>query len=181
MNLEASAITSVSFYVATGPVEACDRCATGIRNVFIVNYRDGFRQKYGSECINKVLAVAPTLKTLFNTNAKRLKKYQDYQRILTGPVDQMPRGREYYNAGLYFIADSEGKDISFNSHWFFHPVVNVEKNAASDRRLPSVEEFAAKQAAEFKQRDQAKLASEIARLEAFLGKILRNLPKGTIL
>jgi hypothetical protein len=179
MNLESSAIKSVSFYIATGPVECCDRCSAGIRNVFAVSYRDGEIQKYGSECINKILGAEPTLRKLFNKNIKLLKLYKDYLAIFSGPINQMPRGREYFNSGLYFIGDSHGEDIFFNGHWFFHPLFDQDKNAIGPHYIvnDSPEEYANKQLAEYERRDKAKLVSEIARLEAFLAKILRAVKK----
>jgi hypothetical protein len=176
MNLESSAIRRVTFYVATGNVETCDRCSAGIRNVALVTYKDGDTQRYGSECINKILENAPDLRKLFNKNAKLLKKYQEYLTILSGPAEAMARGREYFNSGLFFVADSEGEDVAFNGHWFFHPLFDVEKNANGNRYVvsESPEAYAAKQIAEYKRYDEPKLIAEIARIELFLAKILRS-------
>ena len=151
------------------PTGTCDRCGTGIKNVFVVTYRDGSVQNYGSECINKILSNAPDMKSLFAKNAKLLKRYQDYLTILSGPAEAMPRGSEYYGSGLYFIADSEGKDISFG-HWFFHPIFDEEKNADHQRHVVKTEWIA--RCEKEIQRDLPKLKSEIARLESFLGRIL---------
>lgn len=126
-----SGIARVTQYTAS-PVECCDRCSAGIKNVFLVVYRDGFSAKYGSECIKKILDSAPDMRSLFNKNAKLLAVYQGYLRILSGPVEQMPRGSEYYGSGLYFVADASGKDIFFK-RWVFHPSFDAEKNAAGGR------------------------------------------------
>ncbi len=76
------------------------------------------------------------------------------------------------------------KDISFG-HWFFHPIFDVEKNnsrrdynQASHGITPAM--FAEKQLKEFETRDKAKMIAEIARLEAFLAKILRAAAKRSI-
>ena len=141
--LTTSTIRSVTQYTAS-PVATCDRCSAGIKYVFVVTYKDGETQRFGSECINKILAGRTDLISLFKKNAKKLKKYQDYRAILTGGVDDMPRGSEYFGSGLFFIADSEGKDIFLKTHWFFHPLMDLERNAAGDRYVSDPAEFAAK-------------------------------------
>ena len=151
------------------PTGTCDRCGTGIKNVFVVTYRDGSVQNYGSECINKILSNAPDMKSLFTKNAKLLKRYQDYLTVLSGPIEAMPRGSEYFGSGLYFIADSEGKDISLG-HWFFHPIFDEEKNADHQRHVVKAEWLA--RCEKEVQRDLPKLKAEIARLESFLGRVL---------
>jgi hypothetical protein len=140
--------------------------------VFTVTYCDGSVQDYGSECINKILANAPALKTLFSKNSKRLIKLQDYLAILSAPLSQAPRGQEYYGSGLYFIADSEGKCICFES-FFFHPTVDEKNETAPHYRVKSLVEHvqscdknvAAK---------LPKLQQEIQRIESFLGKIIQK-------
>ncbi len=174
MNLSSSAIRKVTCYTAT-PVQSCDRCATGIKYVFLVTYKDGETQKYGSECINKILNGKTNLLSLFKKNAKLLKRYKDYVNILSGPVEQMPYGSEYFNSGLYFIADSEGKDISFK-HWFFHPKMNTEKNASGGRYLEEPNKYMAKCLKDIDV-DVSKLNVEIVRIEEFLAKILRAAPQ----
>lgn len=175
MNLESSAIKSVSFYQAA-PVETCDRCGAGIKYVAIVTYRDGETQRYGSECINKILDNSPTLKSLFAKNAKLLKRYAAYMAILSGPVDAMPRGSEYFGSGLYFIGDGEGKDIMFK-RYCFHPIYDAEKNAngrnyvVTDAAKRLTENMAAIEAM------KVELTTEIARLEGFLAKVLRAAPQ----
>lgn len=165
-----SGIARVIEYTAS-PVECCDRCSAGIKNVFVVVYRDGFRAKFGSECIRKMLAQAPDMWALFNKNSKLLVKYQEYVSILSGPVDQMPRGSEYFGSGLYFIADSKGKDIAFKN-WFFHPNYDVAKNASGNRYVVyDPAEKARKDMAEI-ERGLAGLRKEIERIELFLARVL---------
>ena len=170
--LTTSSIRSVTQYTAS-PVATCDRCSAGIKYVFVVTYKDGETQRFGSECINKILAGRTDLISLFKKNAKKLKKYQDYVAILTGPVEDMPRGSEYFGSGLFFVADSEGKDI-FLKHWFFHPVMDAEKNAGGGRYVNDPVKYAEKSKADIA-RDLPFLTAEITRLELFLAKVLRAL------
>ena len=177
----ACSIKSVSFTQMTHrsgdhiqPAGTCDRCGTGIKNVFVVAYADGSVQNYGSECINKILANAPTMKTLFSKNAKLLRRYQDYLKILTGSHEDMPRGSEYYGSGLYFIADSEGKDIYIPTHGLFHPIFDVEKNASGQHyRVKNVQEHVERCAKDIAA-DVPKLQAEVTRLEKFLARCLAN-------
>ena len=126
-----SGIARVTYYQAS-PVHTCDRCNAGIKHVFRVTFRDGLTQEYGIECINRVLDNAPSLRTLFTKNTKLLQKRQRALAALSLPEDQMPRGREYFDSGLYFIADSKGEDIMAETHWFFHPLYDVEKNQSGE-------------------------------------------------
>lgn len=154
------------------PAGTCDRCGTGIKHVFVVAYADGSIQNYGSECINKILANAPSLKTLFNKNAKLLRRYQDYLSILTGKPEDMPRGNEYYGSGLYFVADSEGKDIYIPTHGVFHPIFDVEKNASGQHyRVANVEQRTS-DCMKAIAKDVVIVQAEIARLEKFLARML---------
>ena len=167
-----SGIKSVSYYIAS-PVECCDRCSAGIKHVFAVSYKDGQTQKYGSECINKILANAPNLKTLFAKNSKLLIKYRGWLSILTGPVENMPRGSEYFDSGLFFIGDSEGRDIFVDRHWFFHPLPDFEKNAGGGRYVADPNTYAEKCMAEINgKRGVSWLQAEVSRLELFLGRVL---------
>ena len=168
-----SAIRKVSYYYQTGPFQTCDRCSTAIRHVFVVHYVDGLTEKYGSECINKILSGDTSLKALFNKNAKLLQKYQNSLAALSMPADQMPRGKEYFGSGIYFIADCEGKDV-FSTHWFFHPVFDQEKNAAGRHYI--VEDAAArmKKCCQEIEEGKAWFAKEIGRLETFLGRVIQK-------
>jgi hypothetical protein len=173
--LSKSGIKRVAFYIAT-PVETCDRCSAGIKYVAQVEYKDGTAQKYGSECINKILKEVPDMRTLWNKNSKLLKQYQDALGVLTRKPEDMPRGSEYFGSGLYFVADSTGKDIQGgkSKHWYFHPVFDQDKNAANGRYVvKNVEEHRAKCMKEVNQ-DLPWFKSEIERLEAFLAKVLQK-------
>lgn len=166
----ANAIKSIHYYIAS-PVECCDRCSQGIKHVALVTYRDGETQKYGMDCIERVLANVPTLVGLFRKNLKLATKYRDYLAILTGPVEQMPRGREYFGSGQYFIADSKGTDI-FLERWVFHPLYDVEKNAIGPNYV--IKDPAENEARCRREIDRmvAKLRSELERIEGFLARAL---------
>lgn len=167
-----SAIARVFNYIAQ-PVETCDRCNAGIKHVFVVVYRDGSREKFGSECINKILNQAPDLMALFQKNSKLLTKYQEYVSIMTGPVDQMPRGSEYFGSGLYFVADSKGKDLFFK-HWYFHPQFDAEKNGNGNRYVvEDATAYARKSCAEIA-RDLPAIQKEVERIEIFLARIMNK-------
>jgi hypothetical protein len=172
MDLNRNGIKSVSTYTAS-PVETCDRCGQGIKYVALVAYHDGTTQRYGMDCINKILATAPTLKTLFAKNVKRLKQLNGYLAILEAPLCDAPRGHEYFGSGLYFIADADGKDIMVDTHMIWHPVADREKNA--DSQYP-VKDWDARLANEAKSiaKDITSIKAEVVRIEAFLGKILRS-------
>lgn len=169
----ASAIRRVSYYMAA-PVECCDRCSAGIKHVFTVHYKDGAREKFGSECINKILSGDTSLKGLFNRNVKKLQKYQRFLAALSLPPEQMPRGREYFGSGLYFIADETGEDVFAETHWFFHPLYDEEKNAIGPNyivRDPREHADIAKREIEG---GKTWLAAEIARIEGFLGRVIQK-------
>lgn len=170
-----SAIRKVMFYTAS-PVETCDRCGTGIKYVSLVTYADGETQKYGSECIKKILDNAPTLKTLYNKNAKLLKLYMDALAVLSRDPKDMPRGREYFNSGKYFIADDNGNDIFADRHWFFHPLFDVEKNQSGNAYVTKdADQYYAQAMAEIEgKRGKVWLQAEITRLEKFLGSVLQK-------
>ena len=167
----ASSIKSVSYYTAT-EITCCDRCGQVIKHIAHVTYRDGEVQRYGWDCIEKILENAPDLKGLFKKNLKLAGKYRDYINILSGPVEKMPRGQEYFNSGKYFIADSEGKDIFFPTHWFFHPAMDVEKNHSGNAYVSKDPvEFAARCNKEIAN-DLPKLQAELNRIEGFLARVL---------
>lgn len=170
--LDKSGIKRVTFYTAS-PVECCSRCSAGIKYVALVEYRDGVTEKYGSECINKILSAAPDMRKLFSKNEKLLKRYTDALEIFSRKPEDMPRGREYYGSGLYFVADSTGKDIS-TTHWFFHPLPDVERNAQSGRYpIGDVRRYTEKQLAAIKE-GKAWLQKEVTRIEVFLARILNK-------
>ena len=167
----ASAIYRVSCYTAS-PVETCDRCGQGIKYVCLVHFKDGSVQRFGMDCIDRILSGDTSLKTLFRKNQKLLARYSDYVAILTRAEHEMPRGSEYYGSGLYFIADSEGKDISFDHAGLFHPIYDAERNAAA-RHYNVTDPI--KRLSENRQ-DIAvmigKLRPEVKRLESFLARII---------
>jgi hypothetical protein len=170
----ASAIQRVSYYMAA-PVETCERCSAAIKHVFTVQYRDGLREKYGSECINKILSGDTSLKGLFNRNVKKLQRYQRGLAALSLPAEQMRRGSEYYGSGLYFIADESGADVMGNGCWFFHPLYDAEKNAIGPNYIvQDASAHAAKAMREIEQRGKAYFAKEIARIEGFLARVIQK-------
>lgn len=173
-----SGIKRVSYYAAS-PVRTCDRCAAGIKHVFVVTFQDGMKQKYGSECINKVLANVPTLKSLYNSNVKKLQKRLRALEALSLPYEQMPRGREYFGSGLYFIADSQGKDVmagdmgrTDESHWFFHPLYDTERNAAGRHYVVTDQAKHVRDAEKAIAAGKAWLSQDIERIETFLARVL---------
>jgi hypothetical protein len=172
--LGTTAVRSVYYYTAS-PVQCCDRCSQGIKHVARVTYKDGLVQQYGLDCIDRILQATPTLGTLYRKNAKLLVKYRNYLEILTGPVEAMPRGREYFGSGLYFIADAGGKDIFTESSWLFHPVYDVERNGDHERSLDRRGEGGAvwvKRCQDDIDRKVAYLNKEIPRIEGFLARVL---------
>lgn len=170
----ASAIKRVTVYTAS-PVEMCERCGQGIKYVALVTYQDGFTAKYGMDCIERVMSGDTSLKSLFLKNVKRLRKFQDYLVSLSLPFDQMPKGSEYYNSGLYMVADSHGKDILFN-HYYFHPIFDAAKNSAGGRYVVNDSaEHVAGCVAEI-EAAKPKISAEIQRLENFLAKALSKYP-----
>ena len=124
-------IKSVNFYRADG-TEFCDRCGAAIKNVALVSWKDGTTSRFGSECINKILAGDNSLMALYRKNEKILKSATMALDVLSRPIESMPFGSEYYGSGKFFIADDEGEDIHGKNGWFFHPIADLEKNAASD-------------------------------------------------
>lgn len=168
-----SGIARVSYFSAN-PVHTCDRCGQGIMHVFSVKFRDGLVAEYGIECINRILNNEPSLRSLFKKNVDLLQKRQRALRALSLPESEMPRGREYYGSGQYFIADETGEDVMAETHWFFHPVYDEAKNTAGGRYI--VSDPASRLVRIRKEIEDGKiwLTSEIARIEAFLAKVLRS-------
>jgi len=167
-----SGISRVSFYTAM-PVSMCDRCSAGIKYVHVVSYRDGTTQRYGSECINKILDGDTSLRKLFDKNVKLLRKHQAALAALSMPEDKMSRGSEYFGSGLYFIADQDGRDVS-TTHWFFHPLFDQEKNAAGGRYVVAEPAQHANKCRKEIEQGKEWLRSEIARIELFLARVLRK-------
>jgi len=182
-----TAIRQVLTYTAC-PVETCDRCGQGIKYVALVVLKDGSSQKYGLDCINKILAGDTSLKALFAKNAKLLKKYQRYLEILSQPVEQIAIDeRGYYNRGLFFVADDEGKALMFKNY-FFHPTkvdwqafdafsgsnkytLNLSKIGGSAYAAFNAENWALDCNQTIKE-GKAGLKAEIDRISGFLARIL---------
>lgn len=184
-----TAIRRVHFYTAS-PVECCDRCSQGIKYVALVTLKDGTAFKYGMDCINKILAGDTSLKGLFSKNAKLLKKYEEYLRILSLPVDELQAPISYYDRGIWIIADTEGKMISVNGHCLFHPtkingdiVRRMDGSKTFDMRgvAPGLgclepmtaENWKIKHTAAI-EADKKWLAEQIERLQGFLARIMNN-------
>ena len=168
-----SGLRSVHFYTAS-PVESCDRCAAAIKHVALVTWKDGTSRKFGSECINKILAGDTSLKNLFNRNRKLATKYAAWAEVLRRAPEAMPRGSEYYGSGLFFIADDAGDDIGFNGRWIFHPAPDWEKNQGGDayrQRTLTQEAYRAARMGDVA-KQLAWLEVEMARIEGFLARIL---------
>ena len=186
---DVSGLRRMSYYVAPGAVEICDRCGAAIRIVAVVEWRDGTKQKYGSECINKILGGDTTLKGLFKKNFNLLRQFQGWLDVLNRPVNQIPKGREYFKSGLYMITDDNGKDIhaSKTGAFLFHPDADLERNAVSDYAFLQEGEslpyhtsgkmtYAQFQAKRLKEIEDAKvwLQDQISRLESFLAKVVEK-------
>jgi hypothetical protein len=189
--LNKTGVRRVQFYVAPGQVETCDRCSAAIRNVALVTYKDSTVSKFGSECIKKILAQAPSLRTLFTKNAKLLKEYTDALEVLSRDPHDMPRGSEYFQSGLYFIADSTGKDIHGPGRSYFHPLIDEAKNSDPERiaairnnphsyggvyLVEDTDKFYAEKLADINgSRGKTWFAGEINRLERFLAAVLNKI------
>jgi len=169
--LGTTAVRSVFYYTAS-PVTSCDRCSQGIKHVAQVTYKDGLVQKYGLDCIEKILAAVPDLRTLYLRNAKLLTKYQRYLQILTGPAEDMPYGREYFNSGQYFIGDGNGKDLFCFDSWAFHPLCDWEKNQSGNQYVIKDKAASDARCQDDINRKVIKLRSEIERIEGFLARVL---------
>ena len=165
-------IARVHCYVAPGRTETCDRCSRDIRHVCLVTWKDGRSERFGIECINKILGGDTSLQTLFKKNQKLAEKYAHYLDVLSREPELMPRGSEYFGSGLFFIADDDGKDISLG-RWCFHPVPDWDKNQGGDAYVQQMTQEVYRTA---KLADVAKMVTAIkieqARVEGFLKKAL---------
>lgn len=168
----ASGIRNVGFFTASGPVETCDRCGQGIRHVAVVLWADGTRQRFGLDCINRVLEGDTSLRRLFNKNRKLAEQYGRWIKVLRRPVEEWPRGSEYYDSGLFFVGDGQ-MDISANGRWQFHPLPDWDKNQGGDRYVQTMtpEAYRAKREQESAEM-LAWLEREHARIGAFLARVL---------
>jgi len=175
--LEKTGIKAVDYYTAAGPVETCDRCSQGIRHVAKVTYKDGIVIKVGMDCIRTILRTAPNLGKLFNKNAKLLQKYNVNLEILSRAPEDMPRGGEYFDSGLYFVGDGSGNDIFGAGCWFFHPIPDWDKNQSGHAYVQKIsrEEYRTKYMADINSsRGKQFFQFEIARIQGFLARILNK-------
>lgn len=182
----------LSFYTAS-PVETCDRCNQGIKHVALIELKDGTRQKFGMDCINKMLAGDNSLKSVFAKNQKLLKRYTRSLEILNMPIEQMPRGDEYYNSGIFMVGgnelESRGNIYGEGGKCFFHPVIDVEKNTmGSNYPMNGLQTFWTKgnawtpntpenKRAHYIQEIEAGrvwFAQEVERIGGFLARVLNN-------
>lgn len=166
----ASGIARMSCYRAAPP-ETCDRCSAGISIVNVVFFKDGTRSTYGSDCIEKVLAGDTSLVRLYRKNFKALERALRADRALAKGADA-PRGHEYYGSGIYMVADETGEDVFADRRAYFHPKVDEEKNRSGRNYVQQDYPKFAAEALAAMTRGRASLATEIARLEAFLGRIV---------
>jgi len=171
-SLHPSAIKSVSCYTAC-PVETCDRCGSAINLVNVVTLKDGTSQKFGSECINKILAGDTSLKGLFAKNAKLLKRYKNWLETLRLPVEQWPVGSDYYNSGFFFVAATNGEEIRYGKSGssLFHPLHFAKPSSPYFRDGAQGDRIKADHAAKPELARQY-LAAEILRIESFLARIV---------
>lgn len=108
-NQTISGVRRVTFYTAC-PVETCDRCGQGIKHVALVKFKDETTQRYGLDCINKILEGDTSLKGLFKKNQKLLATYTARLEILNRSI--IPKGCEYYDSGMFLVVGDDGKAIS---------------------------------------------------------------------
>lgn len=179
-----SGIRRVTCYIAS-PVETCDRCGQGIKNVCAVFYKDDSRRVFGTECINKVLAGDTSLRSLWRKNVKVLA----YRRACLAALElgeNAPVGQEYYGSGMFFIATADGQSVCGDrGQSFWHPNMDLEKNLSGQHyrqdgkhwlggtKYNTPENF---RATAFAGIEQGKkwFSSEITRLETFLARVLAN-------
>ncbi len=186
-NPEPTAIKSVGYYMAC-PVATCDRCGQGIKHVFPVSLKDGTVFRYGSECINTVLAGDTTLKGLWNKNAKLLAKYKHWLEILNMPASEMPVGKNACNARpgdtTRFVGDEKGSWLGIECN-VFHPAPEFRPStfdgtredfdmrkcgkSAWERNSPENWDIRVQAGIE---RQKKQLNEQIARIEPFLARIL---------
>lgn len=182
-NRPPSAIASVSTYIAA-PVETCDRCSAAIKIVTVVVYKDGFREKFGSECINKILSGDTSLKSLFNRNVKRLAKAKRILEIFSRPLDQIPHDRGYRD-GFYMIAEENGGRAICLKHYYFHPTYLVDAHFSGQVEhacfgtkpfgtcwIADTRENWEKRCISELEDGKAELRKQIDRLEKFLARVL---------
>jgi hypothetical protein len=141
--------------------------------VTVVRFADGRVERFGSECINKILGSDQSLRRLFEKNRKLTAQYAHWLDVLNRDPERMPRGGEYYGSGLYFISDDHGSDIMGNGRYVFHPTPDWDKNQGGDRYVQtcSHNEYRAQKLADVT-RMIAWLQSEQERIGKFLARLI---------
>jgi hypothetical protein len=187
-----SSIRRVTFYTAC-PVETCDRCGQGIKHVALVAFKDETFQRFGLDCINKILAGDNSLKSAFKKNQKLLQRYTRSLEILSMKPEEMPRGSEYYNSGIFMVGgnefESRGDVWGEGGRVYFHPVIDVQKNLSGNHyRMDGRQTFPTKgnpwtpntpenkRLAYVEEIESGKVwfAKEIERISSFLARVLNN-------
>lgn len=162
--------------------EICDRCGTQIRYVFTVTFVDNVTKKFGSECINKILAGDNSLKTLFKKKQKEAIELAQKIEILKRDPDDMPRGPEYFGTGIYTIGDPNAKLVNGampSLMWgrvFFHPNIDWHKNQNITHRpkvTGTADSFRQKELNEIKQ-FLPKMEAQLNAINAFIAKALQK-------
>ena len=163
----------------------CDRCGAGIAMVHAVDFKDGSRQVFGTDCIEKILSGDTSLQSLYRRQVKNLARCKRAVEALQ-LGDAAALGQEYYGAGMFFVADSTGASVTGDrGQSFWHPKVDAEKNLAGtnyrlDGRLilkggrwvnNTPEQFTL-QAREDMTRALGYFNAEVAKIESFLGRIV---------
>jgi len=154
--------------------DTCDHCGQGIKILNVVKYIDGTIKSFGSSCIFRILGQNPSLVSFYKSKQRELIKLKTNLEILSRAPADMPRGREYFNAGFYFIGNGKGKDIFYRNQWVWHPVIDWEKNQLSKHyRQESKEQWEA-DANESIQKAREWIEGAIFRAESFLAKYLEK-------
>jgi len=176
-----SSITRVKYYDLGKAVKNCDRCGLGIRYIHEVNFIDGQKLVYGSDCIYKILAGDNNLLTFYKKKQKLLSRLNEILDVLSRNPEEIPRGSEYFDSGLFFIGNGKTiktkhgekkQDLIHGSRWFFHPIIDESKNLNSDRRRdPS--KFKEKSMDDIKNRIP-KIKAEADLCERFLAQYLNK-------
>ena len=109
--------------------------------------------------------------------------------MLNRPVEQIPKGQEYFKSGMFMIADDNGEEIhaSRTGGFLFHPDVDLERNAMSEYALLQEGEsspyqtsgkmtYAKFQAKSMKGIEEGRmwLKEQVSRLESFLAKVVEK-------
>ena len=153
---------------------SCDHCGQGIKNINVVEYIDGTVKRFGTTCIFRILSGNPSLVKFYQKKQRELATLKNNLEVLNRAPADLPRGSEYFNSGLYFIADDKGKDINGNRCWIWHPAIDWEKNQAGKNYRQESREQWARESAEGIQKAREWIEGAIFRAEAFLTKYLEK-------